>query len=127
MKRLFPALIGLLAAILPIPASALQIDTETFCGIGGFSCRNLGGISGLSTYIGNVFVNGLGIAFVAVAGAMFLYYAAQLIAGSNDESAVSESKTGYAHAITGGALVSLAGAIAKAFTPGAAGPGGALV
>lgn len=126
MKRLFPALIGFLAAILPIPANALSIPIN-FCGIGGFGCRNVSGVSGLTGYFGGIFVNGLGVTFVAVAIAMFFYYAAQLIAGSNEESTVTESKMAYAHAITGGAIVSLAGTIVRAFTPGVIGPGGALV
>ncbi|MBI3332248.1 hypothetical protein HYZ99_04840 [Candidatus Peregrinibacteria bacterium] len=125
MNLLFPALLGLAAALFPQSAEALSIPIN-FCGMGGLACTG-GGAGGLAGYVERVFVNALGIGFVGLAGAMFFYYAVQLITGSNDESTVTEAKTAYGHAIAGGAIVSLAGAIVHAFTPGVGGPGSVLV
>lgn len=127
--RFLPILLAACAALAPEPALAFQIPLN-FCGFGvgvGLSGCGGGGVAGLSGYAAGTVVDILGVLFIGVAVAMFAYYAAIFITSSNDESKIKEAKTAYAHAITGGAIVSLASLIVFAFTPGFSGPGSAVV
>lgn len=131
MNKLFRISVGLALALLPVSAHAFAIP-QNFCAIGaafGLSANcGGGGAVGLSNYVANYGINTIGVVFLAVLMAMFFTYAVRLIVGSNDENTVRESKVGYAHAITGAAIVSLASFFVWAFSPNIAfGPGAALV
>lgn len=123
--------LALLAALLPVSVHAFDIP-QNFCSIGvafGLSgnCGG-GGAEGLADYAAFYGINTVGVVFLAVILAMFFTFAVRLIVGSNDENTIREAKVGYAHAITGAAIVSLAALFVWAFSPyPGIGPGGALV
>ncbi|OGJ55694.1 hypothetical protein A3D88_04200 [Candidatus Peribacteria bacterium RIFCSPHIGHO2_02_FULL_52_16] len=131
MRLLFPLIAGLMGILMPLDAHAFEIPIN-FCGFGGAiglstQCAG-GGATGLSLYAAEYLVVGVGVGFLAVAIAMYFQYAVMLIVGSNDENVVKESKIAYLHAITGGALVSMAVFFVFAFSPNnAVGPGSDLV
>ena len=131
MNKRSAVFLALLAGFLPVPAHALSIP-QNFCSIGaafGLSVNCAAtGVQGLSDYAADFGINTVGVVFLAVLMAMFFTFAIRLIVGSNDENTIREAKVGYAHAITGAAIVSLASLFVWAFSPDPAfGPGAELV
>ncbi len=120
MRRLPALVLGLIVALLPSNALAFSIPIN-FCAFGfrvGLSgVCSAGGAQGISDYMTDVVVPTVGVIFMAVAVAMFFTYAISILARSNDESGVQESKIAYMHAITGAAIVSLAVYFVYAFSP----------
>lgn len=117
--RLLVSILALSAALLPVPVHAYELSgdwADKICDI--VPCTGGGGgAAGLSTYVFSRVIASIQVIFIAVAFVMYFYYAAALILWSHDETNVSESKTAYAHIITGGAIVSLAHLIVLSFSP----------
>ncbi len=123
-----PRLFLLLQALLTLgfPQAAWAVAVPTVPGWMGSACLVLpglpcvtGGAAGLSNFVGGVVVPALQIIFLAIAMLFFFYYSFRLIMESDDENTVTETKSAYGYAITGAALVSLAGFFAQAFGVGA--------
>jgi len=90
-------------------------STMNGCGfLGGLPCVS-NGVAGLRGFIEGVIIPGLMGVFLAAAVLFFFAYAIRLIAESEDENTITETKSAYAHAIGGAAMVALAGLLAQAF------------
>ncbi len=85
-----------------------------------------GGIDGFLSYVAQIVPVLQGL-FVGIAFVILLILAASLVIFSGNESAATETKTGYLHLVIGGILVGAAGLLAEAVTPGLQGVGGEVI
>lgn len=101
-------------AILSVVLTALGMQNEALTGqisvcglVPGLPCAT-GGSAGAVGYAQSVLIPGLMSVFVAIAMGFLFYYAVRLMLESEDESTIAETKSAYAYAISGVAVVSLA-------------------
>ncbi|TSC57345.1 MAG: hypothetical protein Greene041619_1217 [Candidatus Peregrinibacteria bacterium Greene0416_19] len=124
MRRFLLPIIGLLALLEPVSASAFQLDLHL-----GPVCRLIpcyssgGGMAGLNQYLFGI-LTAMELLFVAVALVMVFLNAANMVLYSTNESTVGESRSGLYYNIIGAALVALSHLIVQTF---AVGNGGAFV
>src|SRR5262245_60661158 len=101
--RLSTALTILAAALLPIAASAQGNPCP-----GPILPCVTGGTTGIQAYVATVVFPGLRLLFIGIAILFFFVYAVRLMLESSEESVITDTKSAYAQAITGAAIVGLA-------------------
>ena len=105
---------------LPSSTYAYSIDPWSvmmFCGIVPCSAAG-GGAAGLSFYVFNRIVMALEVGIIAAAIICLFIAAIQMVAFSNEENTVTESRTSYIYIITGLAIIGLSHLFVNAFSPG---------
>ena len=118
MRFLCPIIFALFVALLPGVAHAFTLPSgwETpICGTAG--CIGPHNIVQFEAYIRDRIVTAMSVAFIGITAVMLFVYAVTLITESENESSVTQIRSGYAYAITGGALVALANYLVLAFSP----------
>lgn len=116
--------IGFLILVLPTSVSAFEIGQEwaNLCDI--IPCSSMGGgAEGLRGYLVENIVTVMEAGFVAVTALALFTSALRMVLKSNDETAVTESRTAFIYAIFGCAVVGLAHIIARAIAPSEVGAG----
>lgn len=124
MRKLFFAIAGAVAAVLPqaiLAASNPNPGIIQTCVVPGISC--LGG--DLSSYINSTVISGTRIAFTGLLIGSILYYGLKLLVTPENDSTVTETKQAFEYALFGVILMFGAELIASSFvTRGVVNPTG---
>ncbi len=111
--------IGLTALLIPLSAHAFDIDGSSvmmLCGIVPCSAAG-GGATGLSFYVFDRIVTALEVGIIAAALISLFIAAAQMVAFSDQENTVTESRSAYIYIIAGLVVIGLARWFVLAFSP----------
>ena len=112
-------ILGLGTLLIPVRAHAFDIDASSvmmLCGIVPCSSAG-GGATGLSFYVFDRIVTAMEVGIIAAALIALFIAAAQMVAFSDQENTVTESRSAYIYIIAGLVIIGLARWFVIAFSP----------